>query len=63
MNPLIAYDLAKLKHADFQREADHDRLVASVREGLRARIGDAAAQPRWFLRRLLWRVNPAGNPG
>jgi hypothetical protein len=63
MHPLIAYDLAKLKIAEYEREADRDHLAATVREGLRARIGEAAAQPRWFLRRLLLRPSPAPSGG
>jgi hypothetical protein len=62
MHPLIAYDLAKIKIADLQHEADQQRLAAIVRDNhRRARVDEATGfQPRWFLRRLLARLSPAG---
>jgi hypothetical protein len=60
MNPIIASDLVHGKMADLQRQADRDQLAAIARDGRRGRVEEAAAQPRWFLRRLLWRLAPAG---
>ncbi len=58
MHPLVLYGLARQKMADIDREVDQDRLAAIARVSRRATIEDSAAQPRWFLRRLLWRLVP-----
>jgi hypothetical protein len=63
MHPLIAYDLAKIKIADLQHEADNERLAAIARDRRRDQVAEPVAQPRWFLRRLLWRIAPAASGG
>lgn len=60
MHPLVLYGLARQKMADIDREVDHDRLAAIARASRRAAIEESAAQPRWFLRRLLLRLVPSG---
>jgi hypothetical protein len=63
MHPLVVYDLARQKLADLDREIDRDRLAASARDGRRHKAEESAAQPRWFLRRLLLRLVPSGAGG
>ena len=63
MHPLGLYGLARQKMADIDREVDQDRLAAIARASRRAATEDSAAQPRWFLRRLLWRLVPSGAGG
>jgi hypothetical protein len=63
MNPIIASDLVRGRMSDLQREADRDHLAAVARDGRRGRVEEAAAQPRWFLRRLLWKMVPSASGG
>lgn len=63
MHPRVAFDIARLRQADYQREAERDHLAAVTREARRGRVDDAAAQPLWFLRRLLLRFAPSGAGG
>jgi hypothetical protein len=63
MHPLVLYGLARQKMADIDREVDQDRLAAIARASRRDATGESAAQPRWFLRRLLSRLAPSGAAG
>jgi hypothetical protein len=63
MHPLVAYDLARQKIAQFDREVERDRLVAVAREGRHTTAEASAAQPHWFLRRLLVRLVPSAAGG
>lgn len=63
MNPNLSYDLARLKMADLQAEADRERLAATAKRQRAARrpATESVVQPRWTLRRLFARLNPAGS--
>jgi hypothetical protein len=64
MNPNLSYDLARMKMADLQGEADRERLAATAKEARRAAAGSGQREPvapRWVLRRLFARLVPAGS--
>jgi hypothetical protein len=66
MNPFVAGDLARLKMADMQAEADRAHLANVARAGRAARKAqsartDSTAEPRWSLRRMFARVRLSGS--
>ena len=61
MHPLIAYDLAKIKMADLQAEAEHERLAASARPVRKKADHEPFIPARWALRRFFARLHLAGS--
>jgi hypothetical protein len=61
MHPLIAYDLAKIKMADLNAEADRERLVAAARPARQQTDRETLIPGRWALRRLFARLHLAGS--
>lgn len=61
MHPLIAYDLAKIKMADMQTEAAHERLAASARSARKTADHEQPIPARWALRRFFTRLHLAGS--
>lgn len=61
MNPLIAYDLGRIRVADLRAEADRDRLAAAARPRGQGTDRDDVVPVRWALRRLFAKLHLAGS--
>ena len=63
MHPLIAYDLAKIKMADLQAEANRERLAATAKSNRPSGAStDVEPMPvRWMLRRFFAKLHLAGS--